>query len=91
MTPLVLMKHPELGAAHFDLITATRLDSEGWTRWPRTKAQKAGCLPTPAPTGGGGPGVPTAVSQELAQAFAPVPAPAPIVPQFVPKPSQHRR
>jgi hypothetical protein len=54
---LLLLKHPQHGAVHADPITAARLESEGWVRWPRTKAQK--CAPPPAPAYGGGPGVPT--------------------------------
>lgn len=44
------LKHPTLGNRHVPtLAECEKLQSEGWTRWPRTKEQKLGIVPAPPP------------------------------------------
>lgn len=40
------LKHPHFGNRHVaTLEECQRMQSEGWTRWPRSKAEKEGRLP----------------------------------------------
>lgn len=45
---MIYVKHPTLGNKHVPDSEQSALEAEGWVRWPRTAAQKAG-VPPPEP------------------------------------------
>lgn len=45
---MIYVKHPTLGNKHVPDSEQSALEAEGWVRWPRTAAQKAG-VPTLSP------------------------------------------
>lgn len=41
----IYMKHPELGNKHVPAAEQAAREADGWVKWPRTAAQKAGGEP----------------------------------------------